>query len=95
MAGARATEVTDYQSTEIEVSSLKKNYGSKCKVIHNIGDFIYVIDVRLKEMDLALKFQLEGKFYRIHIISRAMVHVIGMEMEIFFGHNGLEKDCMI
>lgn len=47
-------------SQESEAASLKEEYGSKIRVIKDVGDFTYVINFKPEGLDLAIKFQLLG-----------------------------------
>ena len=53
--------MTENLSQEKESSDLKDKYGTKIRVIKDVGDFTYVINFRPENMDFAVKFQLFGE----------------------------------
>ncbi len=55
-------------SQEAETSELKKTFESEVRIIKDVGEFTHVINFRPNNMDLAIKFQLFGK-YKIDIIN--------------------------
>ena len=55
--------MTEMVSQERESSDLKDKYGTKIRVIKDVGDFTYVINFRPENMDLAVKFQLFGESF--------------------------------
>ena len=55
--------MTEIVSQEKELSDLKVKYGSKIRVIKDVGDFTYVINFRPENMDIAVKFQLLGELF--------------------------------
>ena len=52
------------QATGDEVAFIKATYGQDCKVIQDIGDFTHVIDIKIPEDGLSIKFQITGKCLR-------------------------------
>ncbi len=53
--------MSELLSQDSEVASLKEKYGRECRIMKNVGDFAYVVDVRPANLDIAIKFQLPGK----------------------------------
>ena len=39
-------------------------YGQDCKVIPNVGEYAYIINVKLYDNIMSVKFQIGGKLYR-------------------------------
>ena len=44
-----------------ELEALKAEFGEKCRIIDDVGDFKHVVTVKRNSNDLAYKFQIEGK----------------------------------
>ena len=53
------------ESTEQEVNDIKANFKEYCRVLRDIGDFKFVVDITLNGKEVALKFQIEGMFKKI------------------------------
>lgn len=58
MAGA-GNDAAVYSSQEQEVADIKKEFPG-CKVIKDVGDFKYVVDIKSDSMEFSIKFQIEG-----------------------------------
>ena len=63
MASAERTEsVNSSESSYDVIQKVKDVYGQQCRVITDIGEFAYVINVKLYESILSIKFQLTSKY---------------------------------
>ena len=71
MAGSTESESTEAQTSEI--NRLKEIDGKQCKVIKDIGDFSHVVEVKLREADCSVKFQLEGESPILSVADRGFL----------------------
>ena len=69
MAGATPDDAAS------QVKALQEAYGSLCRVIQDVGDFVYIVTVKFDDMDLALTFQIEGKYKYNTMSQKKMGHL--------------------
>lgn len=59
MAASTGSIVQTVTETDAEIEELKSKYAGNIKVIRDMGDFKFMIDV--KTVKVTLKFQIDGK----------------------------------
>ena len=58
-----ATAIATDRDLIDEIQQLKLKYEKDCRIIENIGDFAYVVQVALPKWNVTVKFQVSGKTY--------------------------------
>ena len=60
-AGITMTEGIENGVQKEEITSLKEKYGRQCRILPNVGEYTYVINMLPTDSHLSVKFQLGGE----------------------------------
>ena len=54
-------ENCNHEDVSAEIEEIMQIYGSNCKIIRNVGDFAYILNIKNIGEVLSVTFQLSGK----------------------------------